>query len=124
MKDLENNQDLEFLFSNFYKELLKDSEMHRIFIEEKNIDMQTHLPQIVSFWEQVVFSKGDYRKNVMQIHINLNQLTPLNPEHFQTWIQTLYKVIDSKFQGEFTEKLKTRALSIATIMQIKTNSIS
>jgi hemoglobin len=121
MRDLETTQDLHHLFGEFYKKLLEDPEMHRIFLIEKNINMQQHLPHIVSFWEQIVFNTGNYNKNVMQIHMNLNALTPLKAVHFQTWLDTLFGVIDQNFKGENTEKLKTRALSIATIMQIKTN---
>ncbi|NUY80756.1 group III truncated hemoglobin [Flavobacterium sp. MAH-1] len=119
MNDIQNRKDLEFLLSRFYDSLLQNPEMHHIFIDVAKIDMQEHLPIITDFWEQVLFQTGDYKKNVMKLHVELNEKVQLSPENFQTWLATFQNTVDAHFLGENSEKAKTRALSIATIMQIK-----
>lgn len=119
MKDIETRADLEFLLSGFYKKLLQDAEMKRIFIDVMQTNLEEHLPVIADFWEQVILGAGDYRKNVMQIHLGIHDKTPLLPSHFKTWLDTFELVIDRHFSGENAEKAKTRATSIATVMQLK-----
>ena len=41
------------------------------------------------------------------------------PELFKIWLRHFNQTIDENFKGDKTEQIKTQALSIATIMQIK-----
>lgn len=93
--------------------------MAHIFNDVAQIDLEAHLPHIVSFWEDVVLNTGDYRNNVLQVHLNLNAKVPLSKERFDTWLQVFFTTVDNLFAGQNAEKIKTRALSIATVMQIK-----
>ena len=104
---------------SFYNILLQDLAMAHIFNDVAHIDLKAHLPHIVSFWEGVVLNTGDYRKNVMQVHINLNDKVPLSKERFDKWLDVFFGTVDSLFAGPNAEKIKTRALSIATVMQVK-----
>lgn len=122
MKDIETRADLELLLSGFYKKLLHDAEMKRIFIDVMQIRLAEHLPVIADFWEQVILGTGDYRNNIMQIHLGIHGKTPLLPLHFKTWLETFESVVDGHFSGENAEKAKTRATSIATVMQLKLNN--
>jgi hemoglobin len=119
MKDIENRQDLEVLLEAFYNALLADATISYIFTDVAKINLQSHLPHIIDFWEQSLFYTGNYRKNVMQIHLDLNSKEHLTDVHFKTWLHHLYATADSLFVGDNVEKLKTRAESIATIMKIK-----
>ena len=124
MEDIAKRLDLELLMAAFYRKLLNDPSISYIFIDVAQIDLENHLPHIVDFWEQNLLGTGSYRKNVLKIHLDLNALTPLMPAHFETWLAHLYAVADEMFKGENTDKLKTRALSIATVMQIKVGNQS
>ena len=119
MKDIENRQDLEVLLSEFYSRLLRDPTISYIFTDVARINLQEHLPHIVDFWEQSVLYTGSYRKNVLQIHHDLNSKEKLTNAHFETWLNHFNAVTDALFAGSNSEKIKTRALSIATIMKIK-----
>jgi len=55
----------------------------------------------------------------MQPHLILNQTTPFKNEHFKRWLLLFNATIDENFIGEKAEMAKTRALSIATVMEIK-----
>jgi hemoglobin len=119
MRDIANRPDLEMLMAAFYEKLLHDNTVNYIFTEVAKINLAEHLPHIVDFWEQNILNSGSYGKNVLKIHLDLSEKTPFTGAHFNTWLAHLNATIDSHFAGEYAEKMKTRALSIATIMQIK-----
>jgi len=119
MKDIENRQDLEILLSAFYNSLLNDPSINYIFTDVAGINLEQHLPHIVDFWEQSLFYTGSYRKNVMQVHLDLNSKEKLTNTHFETWLHHFNTVTDLLFKGPNCEKIKTRAQSIATVMKIK-----
>ncbi len=119
MTDLQNREDLELLMKRFYARLLADDSISYIFTDVAQIDLQEHLPHIVDFWELSILHTGNYKKNVMQVHLDLNHKEKLRREHFETWLGHFYRSVDAHFAGPNAELIKTRALSIATVMQIK-----
>lgn len=119
MRDIQTREDLYFLMSSFYKKLLADSQVNFIFTEVAKIDLEPHLLELVDFWEQMLFNTGSYRKNVLQLHLDINKKIKLSEAHFAIWLNYFNLTIDQNFSGEFAENMKTRALSIATVMRIK-----
>jgi hemoglobin len=49
----------------------------------------------------------------------VNEKEYLSPELFSIWLNHFYNSVDENFKGEKAERIKTQALSIATVMQIK-----
>ena len=45
----------------------------------------------------------------------------LTPELFTIWLHHFNAAVDENFMGTNSEKIKTQALSLATVMQIKIN---
>ncbi len=119
MNDITTRADLLHLMRQFYTKLLSDDTISYIFTDIAKIDLEAHLPHLADFWEQTLLHQGSYRKNVMQIHLELNEKEALRPEHFQIWLEHFNKTVDEHFRGSNSELIKTRALSIATIMQLK-----
>lgn len=119
MKDIQTRVDLETLMADFYQKLLLDNGINYIFTDVVKINLETHLPHIVDFWEQTILNSGGYKNNVLQIHQDLNYKIKLTEAHFSIWLSHFNATVDHLFIGENAEKIKTRALSIATIMKIK-----
>ena len=119
MTDIQTREDLHLLMSEFYKKLLADDKISFIFTEVAKIDLKPHLLDLVDFWEQILFDTGSYRKNVLQIHLDINKKIKLSSAHFGIWLQYFNITIDENFKGQIAENMKTRALSIATVMKIK-----
>ena len=124
MHDIETKQDLEILLSKFYTKLFSDETISYIFTDVAKINLETHLPKIIDFWNLSLFGKGNYSNNVMKIHLDLNQEEKLNEKHFKTWLNTFNLTVDESFSGKNSEIIKTKALSIATVMQIKMQKLS
>lgn len=118
-KDIENREDLVLLMSRFYNKLLKNNTINYIFTDIANIDLEHHLPIIVDFWNLSLFGKGNYKNNVLKLHLDLNEKATLTANHFKTWLEAFNSTVDENFSGENSEKIKTKALSISTVMQIK-----
>lgn len=119
MNDIQTRKDLEMLMAAFYEKLLHDDSIAFIFTDVAKINLTEHLPHIVDFWEQNILNSGNYRNNVLKIHLGLNEKIRLTDQLFDTWLGHFNHTIDSYFSGENAEKMKTRGLSIATVMKIK-----
>ena len=119
MKDIQNREDLKNLIHSFYTKLLQDNSINFIFTAIARIDLEQHLPVLVDFWEQILFNSGNYNNNPLKVHVDLNDKIKLTETHFSIWLGHFNSTVDSLFSGENAEKIKTRALSIATVMKIK-----
>ncbi|PTS93540.1 sec-independent protein translocase TatC [Pedobacter sp. HMWF019] len=118
MKDIEKKEDLELLVNAFYTKALEDEVIGPVF-KAANFSLMQHIPVMVSFWETILFDVHTYNGNPMLKHIQINQLIPLKPEHFQCWLALWEEVLKTHFTGARVEEALKRAASIAQMMQIK-----
>jgi hemoglobin len=118
-KDIENREDIENLVDEFYKKVLEDETIAYIFNEVVKINTEKHMPIMYDFWEATLFNKAVYKGNPMKIHMKLNEKEALTKAHFNQWLALFNETVDEFFYGEKAELAKTRALSIATVMQFK-----
>jgi hemoglobin len=118
MKDIETREDLEKLLTEFYKIAIIDAEIGHHF---DDLDLVSHLPVIVDFWEKILFNKPIYFGNPLQIHQKLHEKFPLNPEHFHHWVEIFIATIDANFAGEQAENAKLRAKTIADSLNQRLN---
>ena len=121
MKDIETQDDLYFLVDNLYQRLLSDSSISYIFTDVVKIKLEEHLPILVTFWSQAIFDTGGYFNNLTKIHLDINEKEKLTLELFTIWLNHFNAAVDDNFIGNNAEKIKTQALSLATVMQIKIN---
>jgi len=119
--DLETRTDIEQILWAFYERAFRDELIGRFFTEVVPLDLETHVPVIADFWESVVFGKRGYRKNVMEVHGHIHQLSAIKKEHLDRWVQLFTSTIDARFSGNNASLMKQRAISIATIMNMKLN---
>lgn len=118
-KDITTREDIELLMKVFYNRLLADDTINYIFTDVAHINIEEHIPVIADFWESILFNRNIYHNNPMKIHTEMAGKTPLLKHHFDTWLAYFDASVDELFEGELSLKAKQRALSIATVMQIK-----
>ncbi|MCF6350390.1 MAG: group III truncated hemoglobin [Flavobacteriaceae bacterium] len=124
IKEIENRVDLYLLVSEFYKKLLIDKGIKHFFDEiVKKDELEEHLQVLVDFWDNMLFYSGAYKRNAMQPHLLLHLKKPFLPRHFKIWLNHFNNAIDENFKGELAHAAKTRALSIATVMQLKISQL-
>ena len=119
MRDIENREDIDHFVELFYKGLLRDDLLSSIFVDIAQIDLESHLPIIADFWESILFKTNSYQRNAMLVHLQLDKKIPLTKEHFDQWIFIFNETLDMLFEGPKSNYAKERALSIATVIQIK-----
>ena len=121
LPDISSRQDIMHLVNRFYEKVKADEMIGYIFNDVARVDWEKHLPVMYDFWESVIFFTGGYTGNPMITHRKLNQVVHLTPGHFQKWIELFTSTVDENFSGDKAELAKQRAVSIATIMQLKTS---
>jgi hemoglobin len=121
MNDIQTQEDLYLLVAEFYKKLFSDERISFVFTEivPIHLHLEEHLQILVKFWSQAILGTGGYTNNLTQLHLDVNLKSQLTPELFKIWLHHFYTTVDENFKGEKAEQIKTQALSIATILQIK-----
>jgi hemoglobin len=117
--DITSRKDIELLIDTFYGKVRKDESLGYIFDDVAKVDWKNHLPVMYDFWETTLFHSGKYRRNAMQVHLDLNEKILLTKAHFDRWLLLFSNTVDELFAGENANNAKTRALYIATMIQIK-----
>ena len=118
-RDIENRADLERLLEVFYRKVFKDDLISHFFTEVVPLNLETHIPVITDFWESVLLDGRGYRKNVMEIHLNISEKSKIDKEHLDRWVKIFSETVDELFEGAKASLAKQRAASIATMMNIK-----
>ncbi|MER3463537.1 MAG: hypothetical protein C4329_03065 [Chitinophagaceae bacterium] len=121
MKNIENRTDIERLLEAFYTKAFQDDLIGKFFTEVLPLNLETHIPVITDFWESIVLGTQGYRKNVMEVHQHIHQLSAIKKEHLDRWVTLFTQTVDEFFKGDKAELMKQRAKSIATLMDIKLN---
>ena len=62
-----------------------------------------------------------YKNNPMQKHLDFDKKVTFSKRHFYLWLEYFNQTVDKYFIGKKALDIKTRAQSIATIMQVKMN---
>lgn len=117
--DITSREDLDQLMRSFYEKLLVDDVVGYLFTEVIDLDLDEHFPRLVDFWEVQLLNGGRYEGNPMRVHLDLHAKEPLTKAHFDRWLNHFNSTMDELFEGPKAHLAKERALSIATVIQIK-----
>ena len=120
-RDIRTRGDIEVFLKSFYSKAFADERIGHFFTEVVPLDLETHIPVIAEFWESILFNTRGYRKNVMEVHQHIHNLSSIKKEHLDRWVELFTGTADELFEGEKAELLKQRARSIATLMDVKLN---
>lgn len=117
--DIQSADDIKILVNSFYDKVKQDATIRHFFTEVVKVDWDKHLPVMYRFWENIVFHTGSYTGNPMEVHQQLHNKCPMHKFHFDRWIALFNETVDELFEGEKAFQIKQRALSIATVIQMK-----
>ena len=116
-KDVQNRTDIKTIIEDFYTTMLNDMIVGFIFTDVAKINLESHLPIIVNFWQDVLFKTSSqprhYRGNALQVHLDLNKKMPLTPGHFTRWLFLFNSAVDKHASGPNAELMKKRAELVA-----------
>jgi hemoglobin len=114
--DISSRDEIETLIRHFYSKLLKDEMISMHFV---SLDLEKHIPLIVSFWAFVLLDEAGYNRNVFEKHLHLG----LDMQQTKRWVHLFTESVDELFTGEKAELAKQRAESIGFIFGTKFDEI-
>lgn len=117
--DITSRADIEKFITLFYEKVKTDEVIGFIFTDVVKINWEHHIPVITDFWETILLDNPIYKNNAMGVHYTLNEKVPLKEQHFTTWLRLFTETVDEHFEGKVADLAKTRAQSIAALMQHK-----
>ncbi len=114
--DIKNRADIEKLVSVFYGKVKKDSAIGYFFNDVAQVNWEKHLPKMCEFFENILFSSGNYDGNPMSAHEELHRKSEVKGVHFQHWNTLFSATVDELFVGIKAEEIKQRTANIAAAM--------
>lgn len=117
--DLDTRSAIDRLMVAFYAKATTDDLIGEFFTDVVPFDLRHHLPIIGDFWESVLLNTQAYRvhnRNPLQLHAQLDALEPLEPAHFDRWLELFRTTVDELFAGPRAEYAKSRSGMIARRM--------
>ena len=122
IREIRDRSDIIALINAFYTKVLQDEQIGHFFTKVVQMDWNKHFPIMYDFWESTLLGTGTYAGNPMTKHIELNQKSIIQKEHFDRWLFLWEETIHENFQGDLAEQAVTRARNIAGLMHHKIQS--
>ena len=118
-RDIQTRDDIDQLLRDFYSTAMRDEVIGHLFTDVAQLNLETHLPQIGNFWEQVLLQRPVYVGHPIAAHFPLHQAATLRAEHFQRWFVLWDAAIAASFSGPMADAARYRAAVIAESMQYR-----
>jgi hemoglobin len=96
-----------------------DDLVGKVFMEVMHVDFSTHLPKMYDFWEMLLFQGTSYQGAPMRPHLQINQIHPITPAHFERWLGMFRETLRDLFEGPKTEEAIMKAENIAATWAYK-----
>lgn len=117
--DIRNREDIAALVNAFYEKVKVNTTIGHFFTEVVQVNWEKHLPKMYDFWEGIVFGGSNYSGNPINVHKQVHSLHAFHKADFDEWTKLFKETVDEMYEGENAELIKQRALSIATVMQLR-----
>jgi len=114
-QDICSREDIELLVNDFYRTVQADGLIGPVFNNVIGDHWPVHLAKMYRFWETILLGKMTYSGTPFLPHAQL----PLEPDHFNRWLQLFTATIDTHFHGPVAEDAKVRAAKMATVFMSK-----
>ena len=118
-QEITDHSSIVLLVDSFYAKARKDELIGPIFNEVIGDHWDEHLPTMYKFWGDILLNTNEYGGNPMFVHKQLNARIPLQPMHFERWKKLFVETVHELFAGDKAALAEQRAVSIATVMQLK-----
>jgi hemoglobin len=122
-KDIETRDDIILLVNTFYNSVKENPILAYIFDDVAQVDWNTHLPKMYSFWGSLLLGERNTLGNPMEKHIELSKITKLSGTEFDEWIFLFTNTVDVLFEGKKANDAKQRAANIARLMLFKIQNV-
>jgi len=115
--DLTSASQIGHFVDRFYARLLQDPQLAPVFLDVAQIDLNTHLPLIKSYWCKLLLGEPGYQRHTMNIHRALHARRALEQADFERWLDIFVATVNEYYEGSQAERAKRIARLIAGNMQ-------
>lgn len=116
MRDIAGRDDIAVMVRAFYETAFEDPLLGPVFVDVAHMDLDAHMPIMCDFWEAALFTPGIYRRNALQVHVDLHAKAHLTAEHFGRWVDLWHATVDAHFTGDVADRAKEQGSRIAWSM--------
>lgn len=110
-------ENIKLLVDDFYGKVREDEMLGYIFDDVIKDNWTEHLEKMYSFWQTILLHEYTYKGAPFPKHLKL----PVEKEHFDRWLELFHETIDTYFEGEKAEELRTRSIKMAEMFMMKIN---
>ena len=111
--DLDSPEEIAELVRQFYARVEIDDLLRPVFVDQAEVDWETHLPKITAFWCQMELGIPGFDGFPTRAHALLSEETPFRAEQFGRWVGLFHDTVDRGWAGPRAESMKHRAILIA-----------
>lgn len=113
--DITSIEDIRQLVDTFYEKVRFNELLGPVFAGVIGKHWPQHLEKMYRFWQTVLLGEHTYSGSPFPPHASL----PVEPLHFDTWLQLWQETVDTCFSGEKAGEAKWRAAKMAVMFLSK-----
>lgn len=114
--DIQSRQDIEVLVSAFYRDIRSDEMLGSLFDRQIGSNWAGHEARVCDFWENVLLGGTRFKSRSLR-HLDVDQVCPLCPFHFDRWCLLFERSVRSHFEGEQAQRAICRAMAMSQALQ-------
>ncbi len=115
LPDLDSVEQIAMMVDRFYTDIRADEQLGPIFNDLAQVNWDTHLPKLTSFWSRALLGLGQFNGNPMAKHIAINQQVPLTIELFNRWLTLFAANLEGSWEGPNTNRARAVAQNVARV---------
>jgi hemoglobin len=115
--DICTRDDIQILVSAFYGEVKSDELLGDLFERQIGSDWSGHEERVCDFWETVLLGKPKFKSRALLSHLEVDEICPLCPFHFERWCQLFQGAVQKNFEGERANRALCRAEAMSSALQ-------
>lgn len=119
VRDIEARTDIEALVGEFYALVRRDDILGDLFEQRIGSHWSDHEARVCDFWETVLLGGTQFKSRALLRHLDVDQLCPLCPFHFNRWCTLFECSVERHFSGKTAERAILRARAMSQTLQLQ-----
>ncbi len=111
--DLDSVEAIDEMVTEFYSKVATDDLIGPVFNDVANVNWETHVPKIATFWNRILLEKPGYEGSPLRAHERIHAAFPLEQEHFDRWLMLFRGTIHARWRGPMADRAIAFAENVA-----------
>lgn len=116
LPDLDTRSQIHDAVVVFYREVVFDEILARVFEEVAEVDWAVHIPNLIDYWCRVLLGEPGYDGRFLAAHQHVHRLEALRVAHFDRWYALWEATIDARWRGQHADAAKAHASHMGAVL--------